>query len=60
MTTEEGYKRYICTICGHIYDEAEGDASTEIEPGTRFESLPSDWLCPDCGAGKDMFKPLGD
>ncbi|MEJ8751625.1 rubredoxin [Mediannikoviicoccus vaginalis] len=50
-------KRYVCQPCGHIYDPAEGDVDNGIEPGTAFEDLPEDWVCPICGAGKDQFEP---
>ncbi len=50
-------KRYVCTICGYVYDPANGDPDNGINPGTPFESLPDDWSCPVCGAGKDMFEP---
>ncbi len=48
--------RYTCTICGYIYDPATGDPEGKIRPGTRFEELPADWVCPVCGAGKDKFE----
>ncbi len=47
--------RYVCEPCGYIYDPAEGDPDNGIEPGTPFEQLPDDWVCPVCGATKDMF-----
>jgi rubredoxin len=40
-----------CLVCGYIYDPAEGDPDGGIEPGTAFENLPDDWVCPDCGVG---------
>ena len=46
-----------CTICGYIYDPQLGDPDNEIAPGTRFEDLPDDWVCPDCGADKEQFIP---
>ena len=46
-------KKYICKICGWIYDEAQGDPDNGIAPGTKFEDLPADYICPMCGAGKD-------
>jgi rubredoxin len=49
------YKKYVCTICGHIYDEAQGDAEGGVAPGTRWEDVPPDWVCPDCGASKSDF-----
>jgi flavin reductase (DIM6/NTAB) family NADH-FMN oxidoreductase RutF/rubredoxin len=50
--------RYQCTVCGHIYDPAEGDPSTGIPPGTSFEDLPEDWTCPICGVGKNEYRPF--
>lgn len=49
-------KKYVCTICGYIYDEAVGDADHGIAAGTTFEDLPEDFVCPLCGVGKDMFE----
>ena len=48
-----------CLVCGYIYDPAEGDPYNGVEPGTPFEEIPDEWLCPDCGVGKDMFEKLG-
>ncbi|MDD3999522.1 MAG: rubredoxin [Bacilli bacterium] len=47
--------KYVCDVCGYVYDPAEGDSSQGIAPGTAFEDLPEDWVCPECGVGKDMF-----
>lgn len=49
-------ERWVCTICAYVYDPAEGDPDNGIKPGTAFEDLPDDWVCPDCGADKDMFE----
>ncbi len=49
------YKRYQCDICGHIYDEEEGDPDSDIPPGTLWDDLPNDWHCPECGAQKSDF-----
>ena len=49
-------KKYICKICGWIYDEAQGDPDNGIAPGTKFEDLPADYICPMCGAGKEEFE----
>jgi rubredoxin len=46
-----------CTICGYIYDPQLGDPDNDVAPGIRFENLPDDWVCPDCGAAKDQFIP---
>jgi rubredoxin len=51
-------KKYMCMACGYIYDPEEGDPISGIEPGTSFEDLPDDWLCPMCGVGKDQFEPV--
>ena len=47
--------RYICDVCGYIYDEALGDKENGIEPGTKFSDLPDDYVCPLCGVGKEDF-----
>lgn len=49
---------YICDPCGYEYDPAIGDPSQGIAPGTPFEELPDDWVCPLCGAGKDVFTKM--
>jgi rubredoxin len=49
-------KRYVCTVCGYVYDPEIGDSDSGISAGTPFESLPEDWVCPVCGAGKDEFE----
>lgn len=54
-----GMDIYECTICGYEYDPAEGDPENGIAPGTPFEELPDDWVCPVCGAGKDAFEKIG-
>ena len=51
-------QKYVCDICDYIYDPAEGDSTQDIEPGTAFEDLPDDWVCPECGVGKDEFSPV--
>ncbi len=48
-------KKYICDTCGYVYDPEVGDPDNGIEPGTAFEDLPEDWVCPLCGVGKDEF-----
>ena len=49
-------KKYICTVCGYLYDPAEGVPENDIEPGIAFEDLPDDWVCPVCGVDKDLFE----
>lgn len=51
-------QKWICQVCDYIYDPAIGDPSQEIAAGTPFENLPDDWICPECGVGKDQFGPL--
>lgn len=51
-------KKYECGPCGYVYDPAVGDPDNGVAPGTAFEDLPADWVCPICGAGKDEFKPV--
>jgi len=53
-------KKWECTSCGYIYDPEAGDPDGGIAPGTPFEELPEDWVCPDCGASKDMFVVMED
>ena len=49
-------EKWVCTICGYVYDPAVGDPDSGIAPGTAFEDLPDDWVCPICGATKDQFE----
>lgn len=49
------WRKYICVVCGYIYDEAEGWPNDGIMPGTRWEDVPETWLCPDCGVLKSDF-----
>ncbi len=51
-------EKYICTNCGYIYDPEKGDPENGVPPGTPFELLPDDWVCPICYVGKDQFDPL--
>ncbi len=50
--------KWECTVCGYIYDPDVGDPENGVEPGTAFEDLPEDWVCPVCGAPQDMFEKL--
>lgn len=50
-------ERYVCNVCGYIYDPSEGDPDNDVKVGTSFADLPEDWICPVCGAGKDDFSP---
>ena len=49
------YKRYMCLLCGFIYDEAQGWPEEGIAPGTRWADISDDWTCPECGARKSNF-----
>lgn len=50
--------KYVCDVCGYIYDETAGDLDNGIAPGTKWEDLPEDFVCPLCGVGKDEFSPV--
>ncbi len=50
--------KWRCTVCGYVYDPEEGDSESGIKPGTPFEELPDDWVCPLCGASKDQFEKV--
>jgi rubredoxin len=52
----EKMDKYVCTICGYVYDPAEGDPDNNVAPGTKWEDVPDDWECPICGASKDDFE----
>jgi len=52
-------KKYVCQVCGYVYDPAAGDPDSGVPAGTSFEKLPDDWVCPVCGASKDQFEPEG-
>lgn len=49
-------KKWLCTVCGYVYDPEIGDDSAGIAPGTGFDKLPDDWVCPLCGADKSAFE----
>lgn len=53
-------KKYFCNPCGYTYDPEKGDPEHGIKPGTAFEDLPDDWVCPICGIDKSMFQPCID
>lgn len=48
-------KQYKCTVCGYIYDEAEGDPDSGLTPGTLYDDIPDSWMCPVCGVTKERF-----
>ncbi|NLB43378.1 MAG: rubredoxin [Clostridiales bacterium] len=51
-------KKYECTVCGYVYDPELGDPENGVAPGTAFEDVPDDWVCPECGVEKDLFEAL--
>ena len=55
---EEKMDKYVCTVCGWIYDPEKGDPDGNIKPGTKFEDIPDDWVCPVCGAAKSDFEKM--
>ena len=50
-------QKYVCLVCGYVYNPEEGDPDGGIKPGTKFEDIPDDWTCPVCGADKSQFEP---
>ena len=50
--------KYICTVCDWVYDPEIGDPEHGIAPGTKFEDIPDDWVCPLCGVGKEYFEKI--
>lgn len=48
--------KYVCTVCGYVYNPEEGDPDNGVEAGTAFENVSDDWTCPVCGATKDQFE----
>ncbi len=50
--------KYVCMVCGYVYDPEKGDLASGIAPGIAFESLPEDWTCPECGVGKEQFEKM--
>jgi len=51
-------EQWECQVCGYVYDEAKGDPDNGIDPKTKFNDLPDDWVCPVCGADKSQFKKI--
>lgn len=60
MCYEEEIKmtKYVCIACGYIYDPEIGDPDNGVDPGTSWENVPEDWVCPLCGVGKDQFEEV--
>ena len=57
-TAEMPERAFLCTVCGWLYEESRGLPDDDIPPGTRWEDLPGDFVCPECGAGKEWFREL--
>lgn len=55
MEGDISMERWVCEPCGYVYDPEVGDPDGGVAPGTKFEDIPEDWVCPVCGATKDMF-----
>ncbi|HLE10724.1 MAG: rubredoxin [Bdellovibrionales bacterium RIFOXYD12_FULL_39_22] len=51
-------KKYVCNVCGYIYNPKKGDPDYDVAAGTEWEEVPADWECPDCGASKSEFSPV--
>jgi rubredoxin len=54
---EQEMKKYVCDVCGYVYDPAKGDPDNGVAPGTPFEKVPDSWVCPECAASKASFSP---
>jgi rubredoxin len=52
-------EKWLCTVCGYVYDPAAGDPDHSVPAGTPFKDVPGDWVCPVCGVGKDLFEKEG-
>ena len=53
-------KKYVCDVCGWVYDPEIGDPDNNVKPGTAFADIPADWVCPECGVDKSHFSPAED
>lgn len=56
VIVDQNFKKYMCLLCGYVYDEAQGWPQEGIAPGTKWEEIPPNWRCPDCGAVKEDFE----
>jgi rubredoxin len=52
------FRKFICSACGYIFDEAEGDPDSGVSAGTLWEDVSDEWVCPECGVDKSYFEPL--
>jgi rubredoxin-NAD+ reductase len=58
MTTTVAARQWVCKVCAWVYDEEAGAPDHGIAPGTRFQDIPDDWYCPECGVTKEDFEPI--
>ncbi len=58
LANSDPMRTYLCIVCGFIYDESAGRPEDGIPAGTKWDDVPADWACPDCGAGKDSFEMM--
>jgi rubredoxin len=56
--SDDGFKQYMCVICGYIYNEETGDEEHGLAPGTKWDDIPLSWVCPDCDATKEDFEMI--
>lgn len=56
MKEDHRMDKYVCNVCGYVYDPEAGDPDNGVDPGTAFDDVPDDWTCPVCGAGKSDFE----
>jgi rubredoxin len=56
LLKEDWMEKWKCSVCGYVYDPVYGDPDNGVSAGTVFEKVPADWVCPVCGAGKDLFE----
>ncbi len=52
------WRKFACVVCDYIYDEEKGDIENGLKPGTKFEDIPNDWRCPDCGVKKEFLEEI--
>lgn len=60
INLKDNSMKYICVVCDYIYDPELGDPDGGLAPGTKFEDIPDDWVCPLCGVGKGDFEPYAE
>ena len=60
LSPSQAFRKWICAVCDYVYDESLGDPEHGLLPGTRFEAIPDDWSCPDCGVTKADFYSFED